>query len=170
MTTIRKLEKRDDRSTFTCGDDDLNAFFRRQAGQHQFKRRASVTYLAMDDQTFIAGFVTVSPGTLTRGDLGPAFKSYPPFPLPVLLLARLGVSTAMQGQGVGGRLLRHGLTLAVKLMDSAGCVGVVVDAKANSLAFYEKYGFTPITMTPSGRHPRLFLPITAIPGVAGSEP
>lgn len=169
MTTIRKLKKRDDRSSFTCGDDDLDRFFRGQAGQHQFKRRASVTYVAIEDDT-LAGFVTVCPGTLIRGDLGPAFKNYPPFPLPVLLLARLGVSAAMQAQGVGGRLLRHALSLAVALMDSAGCVGVVVDAKADSLAFYEKYGFTPITTAPPGRYPRPFLPITAIPGAAETEP
>lgn len=162
MTTIRKLTKRDDRSNFTCGDDELDRFFRRQAGQHQFKRWASVTYVATDDE-LVAGFMTVCPGTLSRGDLGPAFKNYPPFPLPVLLLARLGVATAMQGKGVGKRMLRHALSLAVELMDSVGCVGVVVDAKADSLTFYEAYGFTLITVAPPARYPRLFLPITAIP-------
>jgi GNAT superfamily N-acetyltransferase len=168
VTTTRKLEKHDDRSSFTCGDDDLDRFFQRQAGQHQFNRLASVTYVAIEDET-IAGFVTVCPGTLTRGDLGPAFKNYPPFPLPVLLLARLGVSTTMRGQGVGELLLRHALTLAMGLTDTVGCVGVVVDAKADSLAFYEKYGFTQITMAPPGRYPRLFLSITALPGANRRE-
>lgn len=32
MATIRKLSKADDRAGFTCGDDDLDRFFRQHAG------------------------------------------------------------------------------------------------------------------------------------------
>ena len=61
----------------------------------------------------------------------------------------------MQGRRLGEQLLRHALTLAVDLKRSLGCVGVVVDAKADSLTFYERYGFTQITELPNAGYPAI---------------
>ena len=160
MATIRRLAREDDRSSFTCGQPELDEFFRRQAWQHQSKR-ASVTYVATEGDQLV-GFVTVCPGTLIREDLGPAFRHHPPFPLPILLVARLGVSSSAHRQGIGATLLKHSLRLTVSLIETVGCVGVVVDAKPDSVAFYEKYGFRRISTT-VGRFQRLFLPVSAIP-------
>jgi GNAT superfamily N-acetyltransferase len=163
VPTIRKLTESDDRTAFSCGDAELDRFFRQHAGQHQFKRRASVTYVATIEER-LAGFATVCPGTMTRGDLGRAFRSFPPFPLPVLLVARLGVSVAEQGQGIGSALLKHGLELAWQMSSTLGCVGVLVDAKINAIEWYQRYGFTPVSSPPGSDYTRLFLPISSVPG------
>ena len=38
-----------------------------------------------------------------------------------------------------------GLPLAAQQRDTLGCVGVVTDAKPGAIAFYERFGFAPLT-------------------------
>lgn len=58
LYAIRRLEPDDNRKTFTCGDDNLDRFFRRYAGQSQFRHHVGTTYIAVKDEV-ILGFVTV---------------------------------------------------------------------------------------------------------------
>ena len=69
------------------------------------------------------------------------FKKLPNYPLPILRIARLGVDIHYQGQGIGKKLLREMLYLALELEELVGCVGVFVDAKDDAIDFYRKYGF-----------------------------
>ena len=138
---VRRLRPTDDRSDFRCGNIDLDRFFQRFAGQNQFRHHIGSTYVAVDDPV-IRGFVTVVPSEITVPDLlATARKKLPTYPLPVLRLARLAVDERYQGQGVGSTLLRSVLTLARRMADEFGCIGVVVDAKPDAVSFYEKLGF-----------------------------
>ncbi|HEX3775727.1 MAG TPA: GNAT family N-acetyltransferase [Polyangiaceae bacterium] len=138
---IRSLSPSDDRSAFESGDELLDRFFRQYAGQNQFRHYLGVTYVAIEARR-ILGFVTVAPGQLEIDALpAAARKKIPRHPLPVLRLARLAVERAVQHQGLGRTLLRFTLGLATKMAADYGCAGVVIDAKPNALAFYEKYGF-----------------------------
>ena len=142
---IRPLTQGDDRSGFRCGDAALDRFFRDYAGQNQFKLRLSVTYIAVVGQ-HILGFATVAVGSLERRELpdDQVRRRLPRYPLPILRLARLGVDEAAQGTGVGKQLLRHVFQLALQQRDTAGCVGVVTDAKPDAVTYYEKLGFVPL--------------------------
>jgi GNAT superfamily N-acetyltransferase len=138
---IRALSEGDDRSRFVSGDPDLDRFFHKFAGQNQFKHHVGVTYVAVEDRR-IFGFATVCPAHLEI-DAVPAAtrRKLPRYPVPVLRLARLAVDQSARGQGLGSQLLRFVLHLAVRLTEDYGCAGVVVDAKPDAMAFYEKYGF-----------------------------
>lgn len=142
---IRPLARDDDRSNFSCGQPDLDRFFEHYAGQNQFKLHLAVTYVAVLQQ-FIAGFATVAASSIERSTVPSARlrKRLPAYPLPVLRLARLGVDTRAQGQGIGKALLRHVLTLAVKQRDRIGCIGVVTDAKPDAVSFHQGLGFVSI--------------------------
>ncbi len=142
---IRRLAPDDDRSSFSCGQPDLDRFFEHYAGQNQFKLHLAVTYVAvMEGQ--IVGFATVAASSLERMKVPNARlrRRLPSYPLPVLRLARLGVDRRAQGLGIGKALLRHVLEQAVDQRDRLGCVGVVTDAKAEALRFYEALGFLPL--------------------------
>jgi GNAT superfamily N-acetyltransferase len=142
---VRRLEPTDDRSTFRSGNPDLDRFFSRYAGQNQFRHHIGTTYVAVDARGAIAGFATVSASTLTAAMLTlAARKRLPAYPLPVLRLARLAVDSQATGQGVGQLLLRAVFGLASRMASDVGCVGVVVDAKPESVTFYEKLGFLPL--------------------------
>jgi len=58
----------------------------------------SSTYVAVEAER-ILGFVTVSPGSLDADDLASGQKT-PPYPVPILRLARLAVDTSARGRGL----------------------------------------------------------------------
>lgn len=148
---IRPLRQDDDRSTFSCGQPDLDRFFEHYAGQNQFKLHLAVTYVA-DIDGKIAGFATVAASSLERANVpGPRQRRrLPSYPLPVLRLARLGVDTRARGLGIGKALVNHVLRLALEQRDRLGCIGVVTDAKTDAVRFYEALGFIPLEGTREG--------------------
>lgn len=139
---LRRLTAEHDRSRFRSGNADLDRFFARYAGQNQFRHHIGTTYVAIDERGVIAGFVTVSAAELSSSMMPTAKRRrLPRYPVPVLRLARLAVDEGFKGQGVGTLLLRAVLMLAAQMAADVGCVGVVVDAKPEAVAFYEKLGF-----------------------------
>ncbi|HEX8108907.1 MAG TPA: GNAT family N-acetyltransferase [Kofleriaceae bacterium] len=139
---IRSLRASDDRSVFHSGDEALDRFFHRYAGQNQFRHHLGVTYVAVDGDR-ILGFATVAPRHIDIEDLPERLrKKLPRYPIPVLGLARLAVDTSARSIGLGSQLLRFVLQLAAKLADEVGCAGVVVDAKPGAVELYARYGFT----------------------------
>ena len=141
---IRPLATDDDRRTFRSGDEALDLFFHRYAGQNQFRFHIGVTYWAVAVQDILA-FATVSPASLDAEAL-PSGEAMPPYPLPVLRLARLAVDARAAGQGLGKLMVRHCIELAERLRDEVGCVGLVVDAKPQAVDFYRRLGFVAITL------------------------
>jgi len=139
---IRLLERDDDRAGFSCGQADLDRFFEHYAGQNQFKLHLAVTYVAVVEGR-VAGFATVAASALERAAIPSSRlrKRLPSYPLPVLRLARLAVDTRAQGLGIGKALLRYVLRLSLEQRDRLGCVGVVTDAKAEAVRFYDGLGF-----------------------------
>lgn len=138
--TVRKLAPSDDRSRFRSSDVDLDRFFARYAGQNQFRHHIGTTYVAVDDAGTIHGFATVAATELSP-EAAATPKRRGPYQLPALRLARLAVDERARGQGVGTLLMRAVFQLAIQMADDLGCVGVVVDAKPEAVAFYEKLGF-----------------------------
>ncbi len=163
---IRALLPDDDRRDFRSGDEALDLFFHRYAGQNQFRHHVGVSYVAIEADR-IVGFVTVSAGSLDAEDL-PSGRKMPPYPLPFLRVARLAVDSRTRGGGVGGLLLRFAIELAERMRDEYGCVGVLVDAKEGAVEFYRRYGFIPVEAVEgaSGQRPEptmMFLPLGAVP-------
>jgi len=167
---VRKLEPIDDRSAFRSGNVDLDRFFVRYAGQNQFRHHIGTTYVAIDATGLIAGFATVTASEIAPDALlAPKRKRLPRYPVPVLRLARLAVDERAKGKGVGSLLLRSVLVLAQRMAGEIGCVGVVVDAKPEAVAFYGKLGFLPLDAVAGhlGDRPEpqpMFLELGQLPG------
>jgi GNAT superfamily N-acetyltransferase len=109
----------------------------------------------------IAGYYTLSALSVEiTGIPEPLRKRLPRSPVvPVTLLGRLARSLDHRGQGVGERLLIDALNRAQLAADSVGSHAVVVDPiDERAAAFYEIYGFLPLT----GETRRLFLPMATI--------
>jgi GNAT superfamily N-acetyltransferase len=163
---IRPLERADDRQAFRSGDESLDLYFHRYAGQNQFRHHIGVSYVAVEDGR-ILGFVTVSPGSLDAGDL-PSGRKAPPYPLPILRVARLAVGETARGRGLGEALLRFVIELAERMADELGCVGLVVDAKRGAEEFYRRYGFVPLDVVEGASPQRpeptpMFLALGSVP-------
>jgi hypothetical protein len=142
--TVRPLRPSDDRTSFRCSDARINEYLAKYAGQSQFKQRSVVTYVIERDSQ-IASYVTVTGGTVAAErvprDQGRFSGS---FPLPVLVLARMGTDERYLGQKLAFELVGYVLGLALTLSDEIGCIGVLVDAKPGVVGFYkDKFGFMP---------------------------
>src|SRR6266852_11480 len=98
---IRALRPTDDRSTFQSGDEALDRFFHRYAGQNQFRQYLGMTYVAVDGAR-ILGFATVAARHVDIENLPERVrKKLPRYPLPTLGLARLAVDKSAQSMGIG---------------------------------------------------------------------
>ncbi|WP_405226887.1 MULTISPECIES: GNAT family N-acetyltransferase [Lentisalinibacter] len=164
---VRQLRTDDNRTGFDSGNIELDRFFRRYAGQNQFRHHVGSTYVAVHGNA-IAGFMTVSMAELTSEKLTKKLRRrLPGYPMPVLRLARLAVDRRWQGHGVGRLLLRSVLELALEMRDRVGCTGVVVDAKADAVGFYASLGFGELDLASGGVGDRpppevMFLPIARV--------
>jgi GNAT superfamily N-acetyltransferase len=172
---IRRLLATDERGTFRSGDPDLDRFFRLYAGQNQFRHHLGTTYVAVEDRR-ILGYATAAGSSIEIEDLPVAAqRGLPHYPLPVLRLARLAVDSSCQGQGLGKELLLFILRLAIRMAEDIGCVGVVVDARTEAVAFYERYGFKALDAVEglSDARPQptvMFLAIAAIQAALPARP
>jgi predicted N-acetyltransferase YhbS len=164
---VRILGEADDRSSFQSGDEHLDLFFHRYAGQNQFRHHIGITYVAVESET-ILGFATVTVGHVEIKNLPAGLrKKLPDYPLPILRLARLAVDQHAQGRGVGERLMRTVFAVAIELREKIGCVGVVVDAKPGAENYYSRYGFVELEVVEGALEERptprsMFLPVSAI--------
>lgn len=92
----------------------------------------------------------------------------PPYPIPILRIARLAVDERARGLGLGKKLLRFCIELAEKMSDELGCVGLVVDAKQEAVEFYRKLGFVGLELLEGASFQRpkplpMFLPLGSVP-------
>lgn len=157
---IEKLDGRHDRTAFDCGQPLLNDWFRLRAGQYE-KKDLARTYVAVrPGEVVVLGYYAISTHRVSYEAL-PAeqAKGLPKIDVPVVLLGRLAVDRAAQGQGLGAFLLLDALRRAQHIADSVGIRAVEVDAIDEAARqFYLKFGFTLLTDDPN----HLFLPMHVI--------
>jgi predicted N-acetyltransferase YhbS len=109
---IRALLPTDERASFQSGDEALDRFLHRHAGQNQFRHHIGVTYVAVDAGR-VLGYATVAPRHIEIEELPERERrKLPRYPVRVLGLARLAVDGSARG-GVGAQVLRFVLELAL---------------------------------------------------------
>ncbi|MEX2322742.1 MAG: GNAT family N-acetyltransferase [Acidimicrobiia bacterium] len=135
---MRSLQPSDDRSGFTCGQPDLDDYFKTKAGQ-ALKRGIAGIRVALLDGKIVGYATTVATEIHHDGDL-PLGKRLPDW-VPALRLARLAVATTEQGKGVGDLLMKDTLDAALALRRKHGCAGVLVDAKPEAVGYYGRFKF-----------------------------
>lgn len=155
------LDKHHDRAAFSCGNDELNRYFRERATQDQ-KRHVARTYTLVEVTThIIAGYYSIAATSIDLSALPPdVARKLPRYPsVPAILLGRLARDVRFHGRGVGDLLLINALQRCYRLADELGAIGVVVDAiDDRARVFYERYGFSHF---PEQEY-RLLLPLRTI--------
>lgn len=162
--TIAKLNRRHEVDTFDCGKEPLNRFLVRYALTNQ-AAGASQTYVALNDAT-VLGYYTLVVGEVAYGQAAERLmKGLARHPVPVMILARLTIATASQGQGLGAGLLRDAMLRTLEAADIAGIRAFVVHAKDDEAkSFYERFDFQSSPTDPY--HMYLLMKDIAAPGRA----
>ena len=135
LTVFHKIEG------FDCGEEPLNRFLTQFALQNQ-RANASQTYVGLADDEVI-GYYSLSVGEVAHADAPDRLKKgLARHPVPVMVLARLAVSTTRQGKGVGRGLLADAVRRTLQAAEIAGIRALVVHAKNDEVrAFYERVNF-----------------------------
>ena len=150
LRPVRRVEANDDLDRFECGVPALAEWLTRFALSDQ-RAGASVTYV-LERGSQIVGFYTLAPHTIQSeaapGRLGAGLPRQRP--IPVILLARLGLDRSVQGTGLGGDLLMDALARCAAAADDIGGRAVLVHAKEDgAAAFYQRHGFVPLEQNPN---------------------
>lgn len=149
------LAKSHDRTSFRCGQQLLDDWFRKQAGQEE-RRNIARVFVALDDESRVAGFYSLSAFTLEIDKVPePLAKKLPRYDkIPAALIGRLARDEHYRGQGVGELLMADAFTRILTAAQGLAVYAIVVDAKDEAASnFYQSFGFTPFPNHPD----RLFM-------------
>lgn len=147
---IRRQKDEDARKPFSCGDNDLDEFFRKDSLNYMGEK-LSTSYVLEDENGLLAYFSIANDKVSVdnfndstsynrfrrRFDNSKRLKGYP-----AVKLCRLGVSDLMKGSGIGTDIVGF-LKAAFYKNQRSACRFLIVDAYSKSQDFYLKNGFTP---------------------------
>ena len=170
MRKIELLAKSHDRDGFDCGSEPLNLFLKQTARQHA-ERGISRTFVLVDEDAAtpkpILGYFSLNICQIKSESLTPAETKKLPRDVSGVRLGRLAVARAFQRQGIGKALLVAAMGKFMEIFNTAGGIGLFVDAKdQDAKRYYEQFGFVPM---PSNEL-ELFLPVKTICEALTSHP
>jgi len=119
---------------FECSSVEQTQWLQRHARQANASGTARVLAVTESDSTEVAAYYAWAMATITVADAPTRMrKGAGRYPQPVALLARLGVSTAHEGQGLGAGLLQDVIVRTADLGAEIGCRGLLVHAETTAV-------------------------------------
>lgn len=126
---------------FDCGKPALNDWLLRHARQAQGSGSAK-TFVVVDDDR-VASYFSLTVGQIDTLDAPERIrKGMGQYPLPVVILARLAVSTTDQGRGIGIGLLQEAIRRTMLIAEHAGIRAMLTHPiDEDATRFYTRFGF-----------------------------
>lgn len=159
---LELLSDEHDRKGFRCGRDSLERYLRETAKGH-LSKGVGITRVLVErgirKPKPILGYFTLTSTVANAANWPGVAKGLPSMPVPMVLLGRLAVAEAWQGQGIARLLLAAARQIAATSMRGAGGIGMAVDPADEELVdFYYKYGFRRV----DDASLRMFLPLDSL--------
>ena len=157
---IQLLEKTHNRKDFSCEENLLTKYIRKQVSQ-DIRKRLATCFVAVDNKQNVIGYYTLTSESLGRELIPEKYLKQVPinYNAAVILLGRLARDIKTKGTGLGEHLLLDALFRSYKLSnESIGAMAVVVEPiNEKAVEFYKKYGFEQL---PDSE--KMFLPMKTI--------
>ena len=137
---VEVLSREHDRSTFDCGSEAQTTWLRQFAWQAQQSDTARVYVIRPHGEPRIAGYYAVAAGAI-EPSLGTARLAAGAgrYPVPVVILTRLGVDLRDQGHGLGSELVRDAFLQTAAVAQRIGARALLIHAEdATAAAFYAR--------------------------------
>jgi ribosomal protein S18 acetylase RimI-like enzyme len=160
MKIVELLNASHNRTGFDCGSEALNRYLKQTARQH-IQKGISRTLVLVDsaNPVEIIGFFTLTLCEVRSEKMPPALSKKYPDKVPGIKLARLAVAKQFQRQGIGEILMVEAMQRALLVAETAGGIGLFVDAKDDgAVNYYQRYGFVCL---PDSRL-EMFLPLSVM--------
>ena len=151
-TAPEPLGAKHDTTSFSCGTESLDDWLKRRALKNQGQgasRTYVLTHATQDGAMRVAAYYALASGAVRVSEATGRFRRNMPDPIPVVILGRLAIDSAYQGQGLGRALVRDAGLRVVQSATAIGIRGMLVQALSNDAKeFYEKLGFEPSPLDP----------------------
>ncbi len=135
LQTTHQLEQ------FNSGNVELDTWLKQRALKNEASG-ASRTYVVCIDQQ-VVGYYCLATGAVDCAMATGRVRRNMPNPIPVIVIGRLAVDQAWQGQGLGRALLRDAILRILNAAEIAGIRAILVHAISDTAKqFYEKSGFS----------------------------
>lgn len=138
---------------FTCGVKGLDDWLKVHALENQ-RRDLSRTFVLVDEFSHeVVGYYSLTMGQVVPSGLPKAYgRGLPDLPIGMVLLGRLAISAAVQGEGHGRDLLVDAILQAVRAGEHAAARFIAVDPiDEGARTFYRKFGFKDVPGDEEGR-------------------
>lgn len=121
----------DDVSVFDCGSEAQTRWLRTVARTAQVARTAVVYVVTLVGERRVVGYYALAAASVAHADAPPALlRSSGRSPVPVILLARLGVDRTSQGRGLGTALVKDAMLRAHGAAGTIGARALLVHAES----------------------------------------
>lgn len=125
---------------FDCGEEALNSWLKRNALKNQ-QNQANRTFVICQNNN-VVGFYALAAGSVSHQFVSGGLRRNMPDPIPVVVLGRLAIDLAHQGQKLGAALLKDAVLRASAVSQQVGVKALLVHAlNDKAKAFYLNYGF-----------------------------
>jgi GNAT superfamily N-acetyltransferase len=137
--TCRFEPARHDVTAFDCGSDAQTNWLRRVAAVAHAAKTAVVYVVTPTDEDRVVGYYALAAASVAHADAPERLtKGAGRSPIPVILLARLGVDATAQGHGVGAALVKDAMIRAHQAAGAIGARALLVHAESDEArSFYE---------------------------------
>jgi GNAT superfamily N-acetyltransferase len=134
---IEPIETSHDTGSFDCGSEDQTAWLRRHALQAHRSDTAKVYVVCGANSRTVIGYYALTAGSVAAED-APARvnQGIGRYPVPVIVLARLGVDVGEQGRGLGSALVKDALLQAASVADRIGARALLIHAETPEAASF----------------------------------
>lgn len=125
---------------FDCGSDAQTSWLRRHAIQASQSDTSKVYVVCLAGTRRVVGYYALAAGSVSHDSAPPRVtKGLGRYPVPVVLLTRLGVDTNEQGRGLGSALVRDALLQTASIAAKVGVRALLIHAEtAEAADFYRR--------------------------------
>lgn len=149
---VEPLSGEHETAAFDCGSEARTAWLRRHAVQASQSDTSRVYVVCRAETRRVVGYYALAAGSVGHESAAPRItKGLGRYPIPVILLARLGVDVEEQGRGLGSALVRDALLQTASIADRVGVRALLIHAEtAEAADFYRRIspGFEPSPTDP----------------------
>ncbi len=143
---------------FSSGEDTLDTWLVEHTAQAD-RRGTARTWVWADGNNVVVAYYSLAAHKVARERVPTAIGRGGPVEIPAVVIAKLALSSSLQGQGLGAVLVADALERVLRATELVAARVVVVDALSESVAtFYEHLGFV--------RVPGIFLLVQKVADIA----
>ncbi len=128
---IEPLAPKYQTDAFDCGSEVQSTWLRRHALQAHRSDTCKVYVVCRRNEPAVVGYYALAAGAVSHEAAPPrVLKGVGRYPVPVILLTRLGVDLAEQGHGLGSALVQDAFRQAVAVSDRVGVRALLIHCES----------------------------------------